>query len=306
MNALTKALLLLLIFSPHLLRAEDPVMLGIQSAINSFKSVPASTAGEARDAAIKILTPYLRPSQGGFYCRSGSSWIEVRGLHIKTTSLGTLSQADHANGITDSILVHFAADMHRRQQDDETWSGWANGNYGFLPQFIRVQKRNGQWSGEAIQLRLLQACNDQPIAIPSAATPPKIVQAPISSALHPPAPSTPRPRSQPTPKTPFAAKTGPTDTAPTLVVKTVTNGFLNTLPKFGILLVADYGEPGVMIAAPTATYLISKGIRSPMGANLSAFADPESAAKAQTEHTGRILKWNELANALESVFQGTD
>ena len=76
--------------------------------------------------------------------------------------------------------------------------------------------------------------------------------------------------------------------------------------EIGLLRVADYAAPGQMTDAKNATYLISKGIRSPMGANLSAFADPESAAKAQTEHTGRILKWNELANALESVFQGTD
>ena len=76
--------------------------------------------------------------------------------------------------------------------------------------------------------------------------------------------------------------------------------------EVALLRVADYASPGQMTDAESATYLISKGIRSPMGANLSAFADPESAAKAQTEHTGRILKWNELANALESVFQGTD
>ena len=37
-------------------------------------------------------------------------------------------------------------------------------------------------------------------------------------------------------------------------------------------LVADYGNPGEMVPVTDASFLISEGIKSPMGANLSALS----------------------------------
>ena len=57
------------------------------------------------------------------------------------------------------------------------------------------------------------------------------------------------------------------------------------------LLVADYAHPGVMTDAKTATYLISKAIKSPMGAYLSAFAKVEDAQKTKGENDGELYDW---------------
>lgn len=68
------------------------------------------------------------------------------------------------------------------------------------------------------------------------------------------------------------------------------------------LRVADFGAPGVMVDAATATYLISPGIRSPMGANLSAFADREAAKSAREEHSGELHAWEDLPEQLKADF----
>ena len=61
-----------------------------------------------------------------------------------------------------------------------------------------------------------------------------------------------------------------------------------------ILLVANYGNPGEMIDAATATFLISKEIKSPMGANLSAFSSRNKAEELQQKHGGTIYSWETL------------
>jgi copper chaperone NosL len=61
-----------------------------------------------------------------------------------------------------------------------------------------------------------------------------------------------------------------------------------------IVLVADYGKPGEMITAKTATFLISQEIKSPMGANLSAISTPEKGIELQQKHTGEIYTWESL------------
>lgn len=61
-----------------------------------------------------------------------------------------------------------------------------------------------------------------------------------------------------------------------------------------IILVADYGKPGQMVDAESATFLISMEIKSPMGANLSAFSTKELAIETQEKHTGQIFTWNAL------------
>ncbi len=64
--------------------------------------------------------------------------------------------------------------------------------------------------------------------------------------------------------------------------------------KMAFILVADYDNPGVLINASEATYLISEGIKSPMGANLSAFSSIETAKKAQSMHSGSLYSWKQL------------
>lgn len=61
-----------------------------------------------------------------------------------------------------------------------------------------------------------------------------------------------------------------------------------------IILVTDFENPGNMINAKTANYLISKEIKSPMGANLSAFQSVEKAAEFKQIHSGDIYSWTSL------------
>ena len=68
--------------------------------------------------------------------------------------------------------------------------------------------------------------------------------------------------------------------------------------ELAILLVANYGNPGEMISAKTAAYLISKEIKSPMGAYLSAFSKVEEAKEFQEKHSGEIYTWETLKQKL--------
>lgn len=60
------------------------------------------------------------------------------------------------------------------------------------------------------------------------------------------------------------------------------------------VLVADYANPGNLVDAKVATYLISENIKSPMGANLSAFKSKAEAEKTQKQHSGQLFTWEEL------------
>ncbi len=63
-------------------------------------------------------------------------------------------------------------------------------------------------------------------------------------------------------------------------------------------LVADYGNPGTMIDALNSTYLISKVIKSPMGANLSALSSKIYTLELQKEYGGKIFTWELLRKKL--------
>jgi len=65
-----------------------------------------------------------------------------------------------------------------------------------------------------------------------------------------------------------------------------------------IILVANYANPGEMIDAKTATYLISPAIKSPMGANLSAVSTSEKALELQQKYAGNIYTWDTLKQQL--------
>jgi copper chaperone NosL len=56
----------------------------------------------------------------------------------------------------------------------------------------------------------------------------------------------------------------------------------------------DYSEPGTLIDAKKATFLISKNISSPMGAFLSAFEKKADAENMQADKGGDLYSWEEL------------
>jgi len=60
------------------------------------------------------------------------------------------------------------------------------------------------------------------------------------------------------------------------------------------ILVANYSNPGELITATDATYLISESIKSPMGANLSAFKLKEKAIEYLNKGNGKIYNWEQL------------
>lgn len=72
----------------------------------------------------------------------------------------------------------------------------------------------------------------------------------------------------------------------------------NKVDEIAILLVADYGNPGEMTNAETATFLITPAIKSPMGANLSGFSEKKPAEEAQQKHSGEIYTWETLKQKL--------
>jgi len=65
-----------------------------------------------------------------------------------------------------------------------------------------------------------------------------------------------------------------------------------------LFLVADYSNPGTMVDAKKATYLISPGIKSPMGANLTALYSLDDAKELHLKHTGELFSWDALVDKL--------
>ncbi len=69
--------------------------------------------------------------------------------------------------------------------------------------------------------------------------------------------------------------------------------------QMAYILVADYTNPGSLIDAKTATYLISEKIKSPMGANLSAFSSQNIAKEYLQKNDGKLYTWKEIKIKLE-------
>ncbi len=65
-----------------------------------------------------------------------------------------------------------------------------------------------------------------------------------------------------------------------------------------LFLVNDYLNPGKLIDAKKAQYLISESIPSPMGAFLSAFESEDGLEKVSFEN-GKTMNWVELKNHFE-------
>ncbi|MCX2718769.1 nitrous oxide reductase accessory protein NosL [Lentiprolixibacter aurantiacus] len=63
-----------------------------------------------------------------------------------------------------------------------------------------------------------------------------------------------------------------------------------------IFLVNGYTNPGKLIDATAATYLVSEGIPSPMGEYLTAFETELEALEALQKHGGVLFSWQEIRN----------
>jgi copper chaperone NosL len=68
----------------------------------------------------------------------------------------------------------------------------------------------------------------------------------------------------------------------------------------GLILVTDYEHPGTMVSAVSSTYLICKEIKSPMGADLSGFADMGTAVAVKEQQGGTLYTWNELLQKFDA------
>jgi len=63
-----------------------------------------------------------------------------------------------------------------------------------------------------------------------------------------------------------------------------------------LFLVNDFGQPGTLVDATAATYLISENIPSPMGEYLSAFKNEEAAKETMANQGGELFTWVEIKN----------
>ena len=70
-----------------------------------------------------------------------------------------------------------------------------------------------------------------------------------------------------------------------------------------LFLVTDYLNPTNLIDAKIATYLISPAIKSPMGANLSAFNTKEDAETFVKSDSDKLLNWQEIQARWQSGSQ---
>ena len=63
-------------------------------------------------------------------------------------------------------------------------------------------------------------------------------------------------------------------------------------PEEGALtLVTDFNQPGTLIGAENATYLVSENLPSPMGAFLTAFASEAEGHEARQAYGGVLYDW---------------
>tara|TARA_R110001606_G_scaffold74619_6_gene172942 strand:+ start:568 stop:1002 length:435 start_codon:yes stop_codon:yes gene_type:complete len=64
--------------------------------------------------------------------------------------------------------------------------------------------------------------------------------------------------------------------------------------QVALFLVNDYNQPGELIDATKATYMISERIPSPMGEFLTAFKTEQAAVDALLTFEGDLLTWEQL------------
>lgn len=61
--------------------------------------------------------------------------------------------------------------------------------------------------------------------------------------------------------------------------------------EVALYLCNHFTKPGELISMEEATFLISEGIPSPMGAYLTAFESKEAATEAKNEYGGTLYSW---------------
>jgi len=66
--------------------------------------------------------------------------------------------------------------------------------------------------------------------------------------------------------------------------------------SFAYLLVTDFSSPEKLVNATKVTYLISEEIKSPMGANLSAFPNKDKAISFK----GKLFNWEEIKQKIRN------
>ena len=69
-------------------------------------------------------------------------------------------------------------------------------------------------------------------------------------------------------------------------------------PEVKYHLVADYSNPGVLIDAKNAHYVITEAIPSPMGRFLSAFESESARDEVVSQHGGQSYDWESLSNLM--------
>lgn len=69
--------------------------------------------------------------------------------------------------------------------------------------------------------------------------------------------------------------------------------------EMALQLVADFNNPGELVDAASATYLVSEQVASPMGANLSAFANAQDGEAAKEKFSGKLYSWPEIQEHLK-------
>jgi len=72
-----------------------------------------------------------------------------------------------------------------------------------------------------------------------------------------------------------------------------------------LLLTIDYSNPTVLVDAAKAVYLHSPTLRSPMGLNLTSFADRANAEETAGRHPGEMLSWNQTKRLVQESHQKT-
>jgi copper chaperone NosL len=73
----------------------------------------------------------------------------------------------------------------------------------------------------------------------------------------------------------------------------------DTSTPMAFYLVVDFSNPGKLIDANKATFIISSNIPSPMRANLSAIGLKEKAISLQADKGGILYTWDELLTHFE-------
>ena len=80
----------------------------------------------------------------------------------------------------------------------------------------------------------------------------------------------------------------------------VNNISFNDKYDYKEIYVSDYGNSGELISAENAFYLKSDAIKSPMGANLSAFNSKKEAEKHKNSKEDKIYNWDQLTETFKN------